>query len=104
MLVDPNLPENHDRVLWCVHGVECFPAIFCCKIHMDNKYGPTIWGYSVYRRQPGFRTLGMNVNTWMQELREKFGYGYSMFEFYDDHAEAIARITQLTTPKLGVKR
>jgi len=99
MKVDPNLPENQDRVLWCVHGVACFPEIFCCKIRADAEYGPIIWGYSVYRRKPGFRTLGRNVNSWMRELQEKFGC--SMFEFYDDHAEAITRITQLTTPKAG---
>ena len=99
MLVDPNLPENLDRVLWCVHGFECFPEIFCCKIRAHAEYGAIIWGYSVYRRSPGFRTLGQNVNTWMQDLKVKFGC--SMFEFYDDHAEAITRITQLTTPKAG---
>lgn len=97
MKVDPNLPENQDRVLWCVHGFESFPEIFCCKILADAEYGAIIWGYSVYRGKPGFRTLGRNVNSWMRELKEKFGC--SMFEFYDDHAEAITRITQLTTPK-----
>jgi hypothetical protein len=99
MRVDPNLSENLDRPLWCVHGFECFPEIFCCKIRADAEYGPIIWGYSVYRRKPGFRTLGRNVNTWMQELKDKFGQ--DMFEFYDDHGEAIARIAKLTTPKKG---
>lgn len=99
MLVDPNLSEHHDRVLWCVHGVACFPTMFCCKIRAHAEYGAIIWGYSVYRRKPGFRTLGRNVNSWMQELKEKFGC--SMFEFYDDHSEAIKRVTQLTTPKAG---
>lgn len=99
MMVDPNLPANHDRTLWCVHGFDCFPEIFCCKIHLDAEYEPIIWGYSVYRHEPGFRTLGQNVNEWMQRQRDKFGC--DLFEFYDDHAEAIARITQLTTPKIG---
>lgn len=99
MLVDPNLSENQDRVLWCVHGTSSFPTIICCKIRAHAEYGPTIWGYSVYRRSPGFRTLGQNVNMWQQNLREKFGY--ILFEFYDDHSEAITRITQLTTPKKG---
>ena len=97
MKVDPNLVENQDKVLWCVHGFDCFPEIFCCKIRADAEFGPIIRGYSVYRRKPGFRTLGQNVNTWMQGLKSKFGS--DLFEFYDDHAEAIARIAQLTTPK-----
>jgi hypothetical protein len=97
MPVNPMDPSNHDKILWCVHGVESFPEIFCCKIRAHAEFGPIIWGYSVYRRKPGFRTLGQNVNTWMQDLRTKFGC--DLFEFYDDHGEAIARITQLTTPK-----
>jgi hypothetical protein len=99
MMVDLMLPVNHNRTLWCVHGFDCFPEIFCCMIRPHAEYGPIIWGYSVYEGEPGFRTLGMNVNTWMQELRVKFGC--DLFEFYDDHAEAIARITQLTTPTKG---
>ena len=97
MKVDTNLPENLDRTLWCVYGVTSSPTIICCKILAHAEYGPIIWGYSVYRRKPGFRTLGQNVNTWQQGLKEKFGW--DLFEFYDDHAEAITRITQLTTPK-----
>jgi hypothetical protein len=99
MRVDPNLPENLDRTLWCVHGVACFPVIFCCKIRAHAEFGPIIWGYSVYKGQPGFRTLGRNVNTWQQGLQDKFRW--DLFEFYDDHAEAIQRITQLTTPAQG---
>lgn len=100
MLVDPNDPGIVDKPLWCIHGVETFPTIFCCKILIHETYGPIVWGYSVYRRQPGFRTLGQNVNTWMENLKEK--YGWDMFEFYDDHAEAIARIAGLTTPSAKV--
>lgn len=101
MLVDPNLVENHDRILWCVHGVDCFPAMFCCKIRMHAEFGPIIWGYSVYKRKTGFRTLGQNVNTWMQGLKEK--HGQDLFEFYDDHGDAISRIAKLTTPAKGCK-
>lgn len=100
MLVDPNLVENQDRVLWCVYGVTSSPTIICCKIRAHAEYGPIIWGYSVYRRSPGFRTLGQNVNTWQHGLKVKFGW--DLFEFYDDHGQAITRITQLTTPKAGV--
>ena len=99
MPVDPNDPGSFDKPLWCVYGVDCFPEIFCCKILAHAEFGPIIWGYSVYRGVPGFRTLGQNVNTWTAGLEEK--YGWDMFEFYDDHGEAISRIVSLTTPAAG---
>lgn len=88
--VDPTDPASHDHALWCVHGVESFPVIICCKVNKHPSCGLTIWGHSVYRRQPGFRTLGAGLDGWMAT--------HSMTEFYDDHEEALDRIRDLTTP------
>lgn len=102
MKVDPLLPENHDRPLCCIYGAQTFPTVFCCKIMQHRDEDPVIWGFSVYRREPGFRTLGQNLTNWMDGLREK--YGWQMFEFYDSHPEAMARMAELTDPWLKVRR
>lgn len=47
-----------DTALWGVYGPDCFPTVFACKLHHASGYGRAIWGFSVYRRKPGFRTLG----------------------------------------------
>lgn len=99
MIVDPRLPENQDRPLWCVYGTVCFPTMFCCKILNHPEYGAIIWGYSFYRGEPGFRTLGQQVDSWMQELTKKFGW--KLFEFYNSQTDAINRIVALTTPAAG---
>lgn len=95
MKVDPFNPENGDKPLWVVYGHDAFPSILCCKIrHNHADLGPIIWGFSIYKRSPGFRTLGLEVQTWIDR--------YHMAKFFDDHAEAIAYITKLTTP-MGAK-
>lgn len=99
MLIDYNDQENYNKPLWCVYGSECFPSMFCCKIIYNAEFGPIVWGYSVYRRSPGFRTLGQNVNIWINNLKKK--YGWSMFEFYDQHSDAIHRVTDLTNPRIS---
>lgn len=102
---DLNNKANHDKPLWVVYGHDCFPSILCCKLkwypqnymHSNLPEMVCIWGFSIYRRSPGFRTLGVNVDTWMNDNKTKFGY--TLFEFYDDHGEAIERIRNLTDPK-----
>lgn len=95
--VDPALPENHNRDLWLVYGVECMPTILCCRIEGLLHNEPIIWGYSVYRGEPGFRTLGRNVLDWMKALEEK--YGWSLWEFYLNQDQAFLRLRELTTPE-----
>jgi hypothetical protein len=86
------LPENHNKVLWCVYGGESFPILFACVIRTITKE-PVIWGYSVYRRSPGFRTFGRRVDPWAQENNAKF---------FDEQQNALAYIGALTTPKCDV--
>lgn len=102
MKVDYNDPANHGKTLWLVYGHKCFPSILCCQIKASGM-GPAIWGFSVYRRSPGFRTLGRVVSTWIEEQKSK--YSMDMFEFYDVHEEAINRLRDITTPGAGaIKR
>lgn len=97
MLIDHNDTTYHGRPVWCVYGVECAPQIVCCKlVSKDQHQDTTMWGLSVYKGRPGFRTMGREVNTWMAEMKDK--YRWSMFEFYDNHEEALDRIRLFTCP------
>jgi len=44
--------------IWCVYGAECFPTVFACQIKDHPQVGRVIWGFSIYRRASGYRTLG----------------------------------------------
>lgn len=61
----PRSPVSWDEApvgvqLWGVYGNDCFPTIFACKM-LDYPSGMrAIWGFSVYRRKPAYRTLGQN--------------------------------------------
>lgn len=44
--------------IWCVYGPESFPTVFLCKILDHPSVGRVVWGFSIYRRAKGFRTLG----------------------------------------------
>lgn len=94
--------NNHGKPLWIVHGDKCFPQLLCAKLRAyTTKYqllpagvaGPRvcIFGYSVYRRQPGFRTLGVNVDEWVKRSSFKPA-------FFDVQDEALAMLRKLTTP------
>jgi len=93
--VNPALPKNWNRVLWCIYGPDCFPTIFCCKILNHPSCGPTVWGYSVYEGEPGFRTLGQGLVKWVASMRELYE---QEVVFYDCHEAAVQAIHQLTTP------
>lgn len=68
--------------LWGVYGPECFPTVFACKM-LDYPSGMrAIWGFSIYRRQPGYRTLGQN-----KEWAEKNG-----LRLFASQQEAFAHI------------
>lgn len=75
--------------VWCVYGVKCFPQMLCCKLK-QTVFGPVIWGFSIYKRQPGFRTLGQQLTAFTKQLQ--------LCEFFTDHDEALAYMKKLTTP------
>lgn len=91
--IDPNDPQYLDTPLWCVYGPDCFPTMFACRI--NNASGrPAIWGYSVYKRSPGYRTLGREVRGgWVEEHNAKF---------FTSQDNAIDYLRELTTPKCDV--
>jgi hypothetical protein len=85
------------KPLWCVYGHTAWPQVFCCKITNADRFGPTIWGYSVYRRKPGFRTLGKNLAEWIHQ--EELQDGHEI-KFYDSLPLALERLRLLLTPRV----
>jgi hypothetical protein len=86
MKVDPTLFENQEVPLWAViqgARVECLMVNLC-----QGK--PTVWGYSVWRRAPGFRTLGIGLDEYVQRN--------GSVEFYADQQHALDVIAVATTP------
>lgn len=91
--IDPTLTEHHNKILWCVHGPDSFPTMICCVIKTASR-NPSIWGYSVYKRSPGFRTLGREViSDWIASNNAKF--------FLSQDA-AFDYLRELTTPMCDV--
>lgn len=90
--IDATLPEFHNRPLWCVYGPQCFPTMFCCKILHHPQGCLTIWGYSVYRRQPGFRTLGRDLSEWAADHEAVF---------FAEQIHALQFLANITTPAKG---
>lgn len=92
--VDPLDPQNHHIPLWAVYGVSIYwPQVLCCRIRLNEGF-PHIWGYSVWKRQPGFRTLGIPVKTFM--AREGFCF------FFASQTRMLEYVEKITTPKAGV--
>lgn len=86
-----NPHEYLDKPLWCVYGPDCFPTVFCFKLHDSGQYGITIWGYSVWKRQPGFRTLGQNLLKWDEKTNKP--------KYFTKQEDATAYLVKITTPK-----
>lgn len=95
--IDPADPYWHGRPLWVVYGPKCSPTFIAAKLRAYTEKhvllpigysGPVvcIWGYSVYKRVPGFRTLGISVT----ELEKP--------HLFADQDEALAYLKKLTTP------
>lgn len=100
MIIDPKNKEFIDTPLWCIYGPECFPVIFCCKISdtVHETPSPVIWGYSVYKEIPGFRTLGRHLTEWIEEVKNLFGTEPIFFNRQD---EALTYLGKLTNPLGG---
>lgn len=89
-LITDNPLDHLDTPMWCVYGPDCFPTIICFKVSKYLHY-TTIWGYSVYKRKPGFRTLGQDFETWDKQHKGKY---------FLRQEDAIAYLTKITTPKI----
>jgi hypothetical protein len=81
--------EHPGEVLWAVYGPPCCPTIICCKV-LRGQDGYYIWGYSIYRRQAGFRTLGTEYRNWQREHNARF---------YLHRELALDYVRELITPK-----
>jgi hypothetical protein len=88
--VDPL--EHQDKPLWCVYGPDCFPHIICCKINSVTG-SAAIWGYSVWKGTPGFRTLGIDLDSWNER--------YDNIKYFNDKSLALKFIDKLVTPKIS---
>lgn len=64
--IDPFDPQYWDKPLFVVYGSSAFPSLLCCKVRLNDGV-PTIWGFSIWRRTPGFRTLGIKLKTWVEQ-------------------------------------
>jgi hypothetical protein len=60
----------------------------------------TVWGYSIFEGEPGFRTIGKRLVTWYEE--KVLFYGVKP-KFFSDQAEAFKYLKHLVTPPKGVK-
>lgn len=97
--VDPSDPRLWDKPLWCVYGPECFPTVIACKVNNASGMGAAIWGYSVYKRKPGYRTLGQDLKRWVEEKTEEAQGDEPVF--FDIQLAAFDYLRGLVTPKVS---
>jgi hypothetical protein len=93
--IDPYDPVNWDKPLWVIYDYECFPSMLCCKINAATGT-PCIWGYSVYKNSPGFRTIGTHLIKWMFKSHE-------VPRFFDIQVAAINYLIHITTPRCKIR-
>jgi len=101
--LNPLDAKNHGKPLWVVVGPSPYwPEMLCCKLlayDQSNRLLPVgstgtsvcIWGYSVWRGKPGFRTLGTDVMDWAS--RQQWGPF-----FYGEQSHALDHLREVTTP------
>lgn len=89
--VDPHLAEHQYKPIWVVYGSTAFPSLLCCKINHCQGVA-CIWGYSVWKRVPGFRTLGQHLSQWVEKSELCF--------FFADQQHALDFLKLTTTPKV----
>jgi hypothetical protein len=89
------LPVMHvDVPLWCIYGPKSFPTTICCMIKRggaDQRSTLILWGYSIYRNTPGFRTLGVELGRWSSDNDPTF---------FTDQDKAMEYLRLLTKPQL----
>lgn len=84
MVVDIESQYALDRLLWYVRGHTTGNVyIDAVKVRHYPDCQPAVWGYSVYRRSPGFRTIGGSPRYHQVE------YGFDVSALFDNREEAI---------------
>jgi hypothetical protein len=82
--INPTDSAHHNTPLWAVYDWNG-PAVLACRVNtLQGK--ATIWGYSVWKRQPGYRTLGVNLSDWRSTARNPV--------FFDKQSEAIEEVVK----------
>jgi hypothetical protein len=102
--LDPLEPANHGEPLWVVYGdYSRSPELMCVRLRAYDEQHEllpvgvrgayvAIWGFSVWKRRSGFRTLGMNVEEWAAR------YAFGPF-FYDVQDNALEHLQRITSPR-----
>lgn len=93
--IDPFDTNYHNIPLWCVHGHEAHPAIHCLKLKMSPSsanFKLTVWGYSVYKGEPGFRTLGKSIEVFSAEKK--------LLLFFVNKQDALDYLSIILEPKV----
>lgn len=75
--------------LWCVYGSKHWLSILPCMINCPWSIR-SIWGYSVYKRVPGYRTLGTDVEKWSAVS--------NIAIYFDNQEEALDYLRKATKP------
>lgn len=103
--IDPRDTMFTNVPLWCVYGYDFCPQVMACKIsraHIEAAkaagrdyvhMGPAILGYSVFKRQPGYRTLGQDLAHWLNSHET-----HKTAKFFISQREALAYLSDLLTP------
>jgi len=106
---DPHDPKNHGKPLWVVYGADSFPKVVCVKLLAYSKdhgllpvgwrgHITNVWGFSVYEGEPGFRTLGMDVDKWVARESHPGNPSDGCVRWFETQAEALECIRRLTDP------
>lgn len=88
--VDPKEDKFHHIPLWGVTVTHKGLASMQCLMVRLNAGALTVWGYSEWKRSPGFRTLGIRL--------EEFMAAHDGCQFFTDHGEALDALQVATTP------
>lgn len=89
------LTDQNDKRLWIIYEYACFPSVLAAKLRLYEG-SIIIWGYSVYKGEPGYRTLGITLDEWA--ARNPKGRG-TVLSFYDNQEEMMSALNKLITPK-----
>lgn len=95
MEVYPLHSEEHlNKPLWLVCGYKYSPEVIPCLIRHHDE-GLVIWGYSVYRNSPGFRTYGTALSSFYSMRVKEYGWNLPL-RFFDDQDSALLYVKELT--------
>ena len=88
-VISPYDPENRETPLWVIYGHvnDACARVICVLVSAG---APSVWGYSVWKRSPGFRTLGISLDSFIERHRDCI--------FYARKEDALAKLSELMTP------